>query len=68
MRPGGLLLVIAGVWVLTQVLAGDALQRLGLIEKTEPADDAPASPGPGFPTVPRPPGYAGPTDGWGRPL
>lgn len=30
MRPGGVLLVIAGVWVLCQVLGGNALKRLGL--------------------------------------
>jgi hypothetical protein len=27
---GGLVLIIAGTWVLTQVLAGDALGRLGI--------------------------------------
>lgn len=30
MKPGGVLLVIAGVWVLCQVLGGNALKRLGL--------------------------------------
>lgn len=27
----GILLAAVGVWVLTQVLAGDALQRLGVV-------------------------------------
>jgi hypothetical protein len=31
MRSGGVLLVIAGVWVLCQVLGGNALERLGVI-------------------------------------
>lgn len=31
MNPGGVLLVVAGVWVVTQVLAGKALERLGVI-------------------------------------
>lgn len=31
MRPGGVLLVLAGVWVLCQVLGGQALERLGVI-------------------------------------
>lgn len=31
MSPGGLLIVLAGVWVLAQVLGGDALRRLKVI-------------------------------------
>ena len=31
MNKGGIVLVIAGVWALTQVLGGNALQRLGVI-------------------------------------
>jgi len=30
MKPGGVLLVLAGVWVLCQVLGGNALERLGV--------------------------------------
>jgi hypothetical protein len=30
MNAAGVLLIIAGVWVLTQLLAGDALGRLGI--------------------------------------
>ncbi|HEY0119352.1 MAG TPA: hypothetical protein VGC04_11275 [Cellulomonas sp.] len=30
MNPGGVLLVVVGVWVVSQVLAGDALGRLNL--------------------------------------
>lgn len=38
MKPGGLLLVIAGVWVLCQVLGGNALERLG-IDASTPASE-----------------------------
>ncbi len=31
MKPAGFVLMIAGVWVCTQVLAGHALERLGVI-------------------------------------
>jgi hypothetical protein len=31
MRAGGVLLVLGGVWVLCQVLGGNALERLGVI-------------------------------------
>ena len=31
MNAGGAVLIIAGVWVLTQVLAGDALARLKVV-------------------------------------
>jgi hypothetical protein len=31
MNASGIFLVIAGVWVLSQVLAGGALQRLGVV-------------------------------------
>jgi hypothetical protein len=30
-NPGGVVLLIAGVWVLTQVLAGQALERLAVL-------------------------------------
>ena len=32
MNPGGLVLVIAGVWVLTQVFGGHALERLNVVK------------------------------------
>ncbi len=32
MNAGGVLLVLAGVWVCFQVLGGRALERLGIIE------------------------------------
>lgn len=32
MNAAGVLLMLAGVWVLTQVLAGGALERLGVLE------------------------------------
>lgn len=31
MKPGGVVLLVVGVWVLTQVLAGQALERLGVV-------------------------------------
>lgn len=31
MNPSGILLSIAGIWVLCQVFGGEALQRLGII-------------------------------------
>ena len=35
MNPSGVVLIIAGVWVISQVALGDALTRLGIIK---PAD------------------------------
>ena len=32
MSAGGVLLVIAGIWVVAQVLGGDALKRIGVIK------------------------------------
>lgn len=32
MNAAGIVLVIAGIWVLSQVLAGGALDRLGVLE------------------------------------
>lgn len=31
MNASGIFLVVAGVWVLAQVLRGEALQRLGIV-------------------------------------
>lgn len=31
MKPGGIVLMLGGVWLLTQVLAGQMLERLGVI-------------------------------------
>jgi hypothetical protein len=33
-KPGGILLALAGVWVLCQVLGGGALDRLGITGTT----------------------------------
>lgn len=64
MNPGGVVLVIAGVWVLCQVLGGDALNRLGLVSTEAPA----AEPDLGFGNVPDR-GYDNvPHDAQGRPL
>lgn len=39
MNAAGLLLIVAGTWVLTQVLAGKALGRLGVAgEPTTPGE------------------------------
>jgi len=63
MNAGGAVLVLAGVWVLCQVLGGDALNRLGLTGKA-----GAGSSGSEFPNVPDR-GYSGvPHDAWGRPL
>lgn len=32
MNSAGVVLILAGVWVLTQVLAGGALERLGVLD------------------------------------
>lgn len=47
MNPAGLVLVIVGLWVSSQVLAGNALQRLGIIK---PSGDEPG-PGAALPFV-----------------
>lgn len=31
MNPGGIVLIIAGTWLATQLLAGNMLSRLGLV-------------------------------------
>lgn len=62
MRPGGVVLVLAGVWVLCQVLGGNALNRLGITRQDESTAD------PEWPSVPDR-GYSNvPHDAWGRPL
>lgn len=48
MKPGGIVLVLAGVWVLCQVLGGNALVRLGIVSD---GSDSPA-PAPEYPSVP----------------
>lgn len=59
--PAGLLLVVAGAIVLSQVLGGNALGRLGVSGE---ADHDPTDPITGAPTGPRKPG----TNFEGRPL
>jgi hypothetical protein len=61
MKAGGILLALAGVWVLTQVLGGDALKRLGVTGKAS-ADEGGALGGITVPSTP------GPHDALGRPL
>jgi hypothetical protein len=63
MNAGGVLLTLAGVWVLTQILGGNALQRLGIT-----GQDAPSTGGSDFGSVPDR-GYNDvPHDAQGRPL
>lgn len=57
---GGVLLVVAGVWVLAQVLAGKALQRLGIADTFTDMKDPVTAPDKGYNNVPH--------DGQGRPL
>ena len=58
---GGVLLVVAGVWVLSQVLAGKALQRLGLLQGVGVSvKDPVTAPDNGYNDIPH--------DGHGRPL
>jgi len=62
-RSGGVVLVIAGVWVLCQVLGGNALERLGIIGQSSSTPDAPE-----FGNVPDK-GYSGvPHNAQGYPL
>lgn len=63
MNSGGVVLVIVGVWVLCQVLGGDALNRLGITGQSSTSDAQPE-----FPGVPDR-GYNNvPHDAQGRPL
>ena len=34
MKPGGVVLILAGVWVVTQILAGHMLERLNVLGAT----------------------------------
>ena len=36
MNPGGVVLLIAGVWLLTQVLGGQMLERLNIVPTATP--------------------------------
>jgi len=40
--PGGILLVVIGTWVVSQVLGGNALERLNVLQ----ANGSPQTPGP----------------------
>jgi hypothetical protein len=60
----GIVLVIAGIWVATQVLGGDALQRTGVISSSDSSSTV--TPDPNFRTVPPgsvPPGATVPGSG-----
>jgi hypothetical protein len=34
MNPAGIVLVVAGLWIVSQVFAGNALQRLNIVKPT----------------------------------
>lgn len=48
MRPSGILLLVAGAWVLSQILAGDALGRLGITGATTKSGSKDTAPSSGF--------------------
>jgi hypothetical protein len=43
--PGGIVLVVAGTWVILQVMGGKALQRLGWVAGPDPNGALPGTPG-----------------------
>ena len=47
MNPGGIVVVIVGIWLGCQVFAGDALERLGIIPANASTLNAPAPSAPG---------------------
>lgn len=51
MNPAGILLIIAGTWVVSQVFAGNALQRLNIVK---PSESTGLLPDLTWPTVPQP--------------
>lgn len=52
MSPNGVVLIIAGVWIVAQVTIGNALQRLGIVEGEEKPAPAPnVSPETGVPNT-----------------
>ena len=42
MNPGGLVVVIAGVWLGCQIFGGNALERLGIVSSSSSGGSAPA--------------------------
>ncbi len=63
MNPAGILLVVAGTWVIAQVFAGDALRRLNIIPRSEDNSSPPSF----DPQNPSRPGLPDPqTPGFGR--
>lgn len=56
MNSSGVVLALVGVWVLAQVIGGDALPRLGIggdLSAQRKPDTAPTKPAPGAPVVDR---------------
>lgn len=45
MKPSGILLVLIGAWIATQVLGGNAMERLNLIKPDGSAGSVPTAPG-----------------------
>lgn len=65
MNPAGFVLIIAGIWVVSQVFAGNALQRMNIITPEEAATANPIDPltpylpgGPQNPVLPQPPNWS----------
>ncbi len=49
MNPAGIVIAIAGIWVVSQVFAGNALERLNILK---PSGSSGGGGVPGLPTVP----------------
>lgn len=53
MNAPGVLLIVVGAWVVTQVLGGNALERLGVVKADQPpAGPSTLAPGPYVPGAP----------------
>lgn len=60
MNASGAVVILAGVWVLCQVLGGNALERLNIVTSGGSSKSAPSAPLPGQPTPAPTPGQAVP--------
>lgn len=49
MNAGGLVLVVVGLWVVCQVLGGNALERLGVVDAESASDNGSRNVAPGQP-------------------
>lgn len=68
MNPGGVVIAIVGIWAVTQVLAGEALERMLILPwGGTPATTTPASTSSSSTTVTRGLGKASGLMTWGTP-